>query len=116
MFIQSGYFVRPAGKIVIRVLLSAYRTALEEADRFIQHPCVTGAQDIPARSQWQPEQVVRTVRTHTPAGRRMPPVLNISLLKLMGCRKQELLAHKERFCVNERHYVLQLVAKTKGTP
>src|SRR5512139_1737491 len=46
----------------------------------------------------------------------MPPMLNIPLLKLTGCTEEELLAHEARFCVNERHNVLQLVAETEGAP
>ena len=54
VFVKSSSFVRPAGKIVIRVLISIYRAALYEVDGFIQHPGVTGAQNVPARSQRQP--------------------------------------------------------------
>src|SRR5512135_3141069 len=66
VFVQSRRFVRPAGKIVIRVLISPYRPSFEEADGFIQYSRVSGTQNVPAGSQRQPEEVVRTMRTHTP--------------------------------------------------
>ena len=67
MFVQGGYFVRPAGKIVIRVLISSYRAALDEADSFIQYAGVSGVQNVAGSSQRQPEEVIRTLCTHAPA-------------------------------------------------
>jgi hypothetical protein len=46
----------------------------------------------------------------------MPPVLYIALLKLPGRTEEEVFAHEERFRVNKRHHVLQLIAETKGAP
>ena len=46
----------------------------------------------------------------------MPPMLDISLLKLTGRTEEEVLAHQARFGVDERHHVLQLVAETEGAP
>src|SRR3990172_270532 len=46
----------------------------------------------------------------------MPPMLDITLLKLMGRAEEEMLTHETRVCVDERHHVLQLVPKTEGTP
>ena len=41
-------------------------------------------------------------------------MLDITLLELMGCAQEEMLSHEARFCVDERHNVLQLVAETEG--
>ena len=43
-------------------------------------------------------------------------MLDITLLELMGRTQEEMLAHEARFCVDERHHVLQLVAETEGAP
>ncbi len=42
-------------------------------------------------------------------------MLNISLLKLMSGTEEKMSADESGFCVNERHGVLQLVAKTEST-
>ena len=41
-------------------------------------------------------------------------MLDISLLELAGCTQEQVLAHETRLGVDERHYVLQLVAETEG--
>jgi glucose-1-phosphate adenylyltransferase len=38
MFIQTGRFFRPAGQIVIRVLLGFYLAVFNKVNGFIQHP------------------------------------------------------------------------------
>jgi hypothetical protein len=43
----------------------------------------------------------------------MPPVLDISFLKLSRCTEKEVLAHKMRLGVDERHRVLKLIAETE---
>src|ERR1700738_2186279 len=50
---------------------------------------------------------------HTPIPRRVPPMLYITLAELMCSRAQKMLACQARFGVDERHRVLQLVAKSK---
>src|SRR5437762_12365145 len=44
----------------------------------------------------------------------MPPVLNVSFLKLSRCAEEEVLAHKVRLGVDERHRILKLIAETKS--
>src|SRR3989339_1995207 len=115
VFIQTGrLFLRSAGQIVIGILIRVYRAAPQEGDCFIQYIVVASAPDIAADRQGQPEVIVGTVGAHTAAGRRMPPVLNISLGKLPAGGQQNVFTHEPRFGVDERHYVLQLIAKTKG--
>src|SRR3990170_1971784 len=46
----------------------------------------------------------------------MPPVLYITLGELTACGKKKVLAHEARLGVDERHYVLKLIAKTEGAP
>ena len=43
-------------------------------------------------------------------------MLDIAFLKLSGCAEQEVLAHKLRLGVDERHRILQLIAETEGAP
>src|SRR3990172_5462008 len=116
VIVQTGRLFRQAGKIVIRVFVCVYRAAFDEGDGFIQYPCVSGVQNVAGGRQWQPEEIVRTVCTYAPARRRMPPMLDITLLELMGSAEEEMLTHEDRVCVDERHHVLQLVAETEGTP
>src|ERR1700693_1751703 len=49
---------------------------------------------------------------HSPIRRRVPPMLDIALEELMGRRPHKMLAGKRRLGVDERHRVLQLVAKS----
>ena len=114
MLIQAGRFFRPAGQIIIRVLFRAYRTSFNEMDRLIQYAGIACAQNIAACSQRQPQVIIRTVRAHTPARRWMPPMLDVSFPELAGCAAEQVLAHEARLGVDERHYVLQLVAETEG--
>ena len=46
----------------------------------------------------------------------MPPVLDIAFLKLSGCAEKEVLAHKMRLGVDERHRILKLITEAKGAP
>src|SRR3972149_1244036 len=55
-------------------------------------------------------------RPHAPTRRRMPPMLDISLMELTGSTEEEVLAHEARLGVDKRHHVLQLIAETEGTP
>ncbi len=43
-------------------------------------------------------------------------MLDIALPELMGRAQEQMLTHEARFCVDERHHVLQLVTETKGSP
>ena len=43
-------------------------------------------------------------------------MLDIAFLKLSRCAEQEVLAHKMRLGVDERHRILKLVAETEGAP
>ena len=66
VLIQTGGFVRSAWQIVIRVIPRIYLPAFKELNGFIQHAGIAGAQHVAARRQGQPEEVVRTMRSHTP--------------------------------------------------
>src|SRR3972149_11629420 len=46
----------------------------------------------------------------------MPPMLDITFLELMRRAEEEMLTHKTRVCMYERHHVLQLVPKTESPP
>ena len=43
-------------------------------------------------------------------------MLYITLGELTACGKKKVLAHEARLGVDERHYVLQMIAKTRGRP
>ena len=116
VFIQTGRFLRPAGQIVIGILIRVYRAALKKVDGLIQYTVIPGAPDVAAHRQRQPEVIVGAVCAHAAALRRMPPVLYIPLGELTACGKKEVLTREARFGVDERHHVLQLIAKTEGAP
>jgi hypothetical protein len=42
-------------------------------------------------------------------------MLDVAFPELTGCTEEQMLAHKARLGVNERHHVLQLIAKTEST-
>jgi hypothetical protein len=41
-------------------------------------------------------------------------MLDIAFLELTGCAEEQMRAHKARLGMNERHHVLQLIAKTES--
>ena len=116
VFVKARRLFRAPGQIVVGVFIRAYRAALDEVDGLIQHAGVPCVQNIAARRERQPEVIVRTVRAHTPARWRMPPMLNISFRELTGRAQEQVLAHEVRSGVDEGHHVLQLIAKTEGAP
>src|SRR5205807_833888 len=61
----------------------------------------------------QPEQIVRKARAHAAAGGLVPPVQHVTFWELARGGLQNLRARYLRLRVNQRHHVLQLVAKTK---
>ncbi len=116
MFVQAGRFVRPGGKIVVGILLHVHRAPFDEVDGFVQHPGIPRAENVTARRQGQPEEIIGTFRTDASARGGMPPVLDVSLPELAGRASQQMLAQKVRLGVYQRHGVLQLVAEPEGAP
>src|SRR6185369_11386493 len=60
-------------------------------------------------------EVVRYSRANADPGRRVPPMLDVALLKLPCRRSQDLRARLRRSAVDQGHHVLQLVSKAVRT-
>ena len=75
---------------------------------------IAGGLHIAADSRWQPEEVVGAMGPHAAAGRWMPPMLDIALLKLPGRRAEQLLAEQFRRGMHEGHRILELIAEAVG--
>ena len=73
------------------------------------------ASDVAACRQRQPKIIVRAMRAHAAARRRMPPVLDVAFDELSTRTKGDLFAQQPRFGVHQRHGVLQLVAESVGS-
>ncbi len=114
MLIQAGRLGGAVGQVEVGIVIGVDRATFQEVREFIQHSGVATACHVAAYRQGQPEVVVRTVRAHAPARRRMPPVLDIALQELAARAQQQVFAHPPRLGVDERHHVLQLIAKAKG--
>ena len=115
VLIQARRLLGSTGQIVIRVVVGIDQSAVEKVCGFVQHTGVAGTQHIAAGCQWQPQIIVRAMRTHTATRRRMPPMLHIALTELASRTQQQVLAHELRLGVNECHHVLQLIAETERT-
>ena len=114
VLIQIGRLVRAAGQIVVRLLFCIQLPAVEETHRFVEHPVVAGGENVAAERQRQPQVVVGTTGTHATIRSRMPPVLDVTFAELVGRAAQEVFARKPGLGMDERHHVLQLVAKTES--
>ena len=89
MIVEAGCFLGSAGKIIVGVLLRVDRAPSDEVNRFVQYPRIACTLDIAARCEGKPEEVIGTVRAHPAAGRRVPPVLDISFGKLAARAEEQ---------------------------
>ncbi len=96
------------------MLTGLQRFRMQEGNVLVQDGAVTGHAYIMRCHKWEPEQVVRAARADAAPRGRMPPVQHVTLLELMGCRLEDVLAHQVRANVNVGHHVLKLVTKPVG--
>ena len=104
------------GRNVVGVFRSfGYWGTFDERQRLVQHRHVIRGAQVVQAGKGQPQQIVRKVRAHARAVRRVPPVLHVALRKLARGRGQDLLAQQVRRAPGQRQCVLQLVTKPGGT-
>src|SRR5436190_20427099 len=100
-------------QVVIRFFFRLERAAIEERNPLVEHACVTDLLHIQAGREWQPQKVVGKMRPHTTTGGRMPPMLNVSLLKLMARSPEQMIAQQPRLGMRQGHDILQLITKSE---
>ena len=113
MFVERAGFAGAIWQIVIRFLVRFDRARFEEKNIFIEHASVAGGLDVTARRAREPQVIVGKMRAHATTDWRMPPVLNVAFAKLVRGGAENLLAQQFRARVDQRHRILQLVAKTE---
>src|SRR6266536_469682 len=87
---------------------------LEKRNLLIEYRQVAGNVNVEGRNKWQPQQIVGEACAHAASGGRMPPMLHVTLFKLMTSGDQNLFASNGGVAVNKGHHVLQLIAETKS--
>jgi len=113
VLVKGAGLFRPGGQVVVGVLVRLQWPALDEVDALVKHADISSSCDVSVSRQRQPEIIIRAVRPHAPSRWRVPPVQNISLQELVGRTAQEMFPGKLRFCIYQRHRILQLVAEAE---
>ncbi len=113
VFVDRSSFLRNLRLCVVFVLVRRELSLFKEGHYLVEHRSISGDADVERSNKRQPYQVVRNSRAHAAATWRMPPVLHVAFLKLVRRREQDLFARDLRTAVDERHHVLQLIAKTE---
>src|SRR6185436_10024611 len=62
----------------------------------------------------EPQIVIGKMCSDAASRRGMPPMLNIAFAKLMGGGAEQVIPSEGRFCMHERHHILELIAKSVG--
>ena len=83
-------------------------------DLLLQYLPIPGDRAVAAQHPGQPQQVVRDAGPYTGPCRRVPPVLDIPLLKLTGGGQQQLFSGALRPGIQERGHILKLVPEAEG--
>src|SRR6476660_6921961 len=113
MFAYARGFGRD-GRLSVRIALSLVKhRCVDKWNDLVKHRRIAGNAAIKTRNKRQPKQVIGYKSPHAPPSWRMPPMLNISFLELMRGRQKNLRSGNFRLCVDQRHYILQLVTKTE---
>src|SRR5688572_29508954 len=114
MFIEGT--CRTGGELAIAFMFARLeRFCRKERDLLIQNGTVTADMYILSCDIGKPEQVVRNAGTDAVISRRVPPVKDVPLFELVAGSFQNVLARDLGPGIQEKHYILKLVAKTKST-
>src|SRR5688572_6640833 len=97
------------------MFLGFERFCRKEGNLFIQNGVVTGRMYKLSCDIGKPEQVIRNTGTDAVISRRVPPVKYIPFFELMAGRFQNVLTGDLRPGIQEKHYILKLVAETVRT-
>ena len=103
-----------------RILVVAFLLSRLPAERPVrngtfssQDGLVAGGRHIVRDDKRQPQQIIGEARAHAATRRRMPPVQHIPGFELVPRGLQDVLAGEVRRGVDQRHHVLQLIAKAE---
>ena len=116
MLVECGNFIGNLRQVVVRLLVGPQQPGTQKRHAFIQHSRVAGGAHIAAKCVGKPKIIIRKMRAHAAADRRVPPVLHVAFVELATGSAQQMLAQEARLGMNESHPVLQLVAETERAP
>ena len=111
MFVECSGFRGAHGQIEVTFLFRLHRPAFQKGNLFVQDTRVIQASNVAARRIREPSSR-RKYACARPVRWRMPPMLHVSLTKLMSSGPQQLLAQESWLRMHQSHRVLQLIAKT----
>src|SRR4029077_5612310 len=81
----------------------------------VEYPAITRDIDVVIDDIWEPHEIVREPGSHSAAGLRMPPMLDIPFHELAPCRTYDVLPRNRGIGIHERHHVLQLITEPERT-
>ena len=87
---------------------------LEERRALVQHADVAGRADVLRDDVGQPQQIVGAARPQAAAARLVPPVLDVAFDELPAGGAEQMRPGEIRPRQQQRHHVLQLIAKAEG--
>ena len=114
MFIEAGHFTRTLRLVVVGLLFRIEQTPFEKRDRFVEDAGIAGRQHIATGGIGEPQIVIGEMGAHPLSARRVPPVLHVALRELPRGAAEQLLAGQPGCGMEQRHGVLQLIAKPVG--
>src|SRR5438309_2315196 len=98
----------------IRVVLAGReRSRRDEPDALVEDAGIARDRDVARRDPWQPEEVVREMRTDAASERRVPPMEHVALDEPMRGMEENLGARQLRTRHGERRRDLQLIAEAE---
>ena len=85
--------------------------AFEERHALVEHAGIARRTDVLGNDVRQPQQIVGAASAKAPAGRLVPPVLDVAFHELPPGSPQDVFARQVRSREQQRHHVLQLIAE-----
>ena len=112
VLVDCACLLARAGKVEVLFLTVAQHGRCNVRYFFIKQPDVARCGNVMVNGQRQEVEVVGDPCTDTDSGRRVPPMLYVALFKLPCRRPENVESRFGRIAVDERHNILELVAKT----
>ena len=100
------------GRPVRFVLAARKERCRQERHALVEERRISCCAHVLGNRERKPEQVVGAAASKTPAGRRVPPVLYVTLNELPARGAHQMFARQVRPGKRERHDVLQLIAES----
>ena len=109
---EQGAVLRGHTWLEIRLVLPSRESRpVEEGNDLVEETDIAGDFKVVDDRIRQPQKIIGDTGPHAPAGRRMPPVLDVALNELPCGGPQQLRACDVSLRHRERHHVLELIAK-----